>query len=172
MKMKHHINECFLRKCRAWVWTQTSLTPKLNTRHVMSSSIGRTIPLLGVFEQRSLVNLNVLCCRMLVKLVRGFWFTYLHWAHFTARYKILYQPSFGGTGCVTKEVGISQALPHRGSVFYLGLWCSKCERNMLSQQRTSNGRDQVNGQYIRKDSKTRGRAWITYWELEDRAKKS
>lgn len=138
----------------------------------MSSSIGRTIPLLGVFEQRSLVNLNVLCCRMLVKQVQGFWFTCLHWAHFTARYKIPYQPSFGGTGCVTKEVGISQTLPHRGSVSYLGLWCSKCERNMLSHQGASNSRDHVNKQYIRKGSKARGRAWIPYRELEDRAKKS
>ena len=62
----------------------------------------------------------------------------------------------------TKEVGISQALPHRGSVFYFSLWCSKCERNMLSQQGTSNGRDQVNEQYIRKGGKTRGIVWITY----------
>ena len=117
----------------------------------MPSSIGRTIPLLGDFEQRSLVNLNVLYCRMLVKLVQGFWFTCLHWAHFTARYKIPYQPCFGGTGCVTKEVEILQALPHRGSVSYLGLWCSKCERNMLSQQGTSNGK-------IRSTSSISGRA--------------
>lgn len=82
------------------------------------------------------------------------------------RYKF-YQPCFGGTGCVTKEVEILQAL-HIEVVFLTWVfWCSKCERNMLSQQGTSNGKIRSTSS-ISGRQQNKGKSLITHWELEDK----